>query len=88
MYRRSHCVHWPDGVPPPLTDEGGIVPPEEYQALRSHVLAAMCDLQDPETGEHVFAFVLSREDAPMVGWWGEYIGDLAYCYTGGYRWSD
>ena len=68
-------------------DEGGIVPPQEYRSLRSQVLAAMRDLKDPETGEHVFAFVLSREDAPMVGLWGEYIGDLVYCYTGGYRWS-
>jgi len=68
-------------------DEGGIVPQEEYQALRSRVLAAMRDVKDPETGEHVFAFVLTREDAPMVGLWGEYIGDLVYCYTGGYRWS-
>jgi predicted AlkP superfamily phosphohydrolase/phosphomutase len=68
-------------------DEGGIVPPEEYHALRSQVLAAMRDLKDPETAEHVFAFVLPREDAPMVGLWGEYIGDLVYCYSGGYRWS-
>ena len=23
----------------------------------------------------------------MVGMWGDYIGDLVYCYAGGYRWS-
>lgn len=68
-------------------DEGGIVPPERYHALRSEVLAAMRDLKDPETGEHVVAFALTREDAPMVGLWGEYIGDVVYCYAGGYRWS-
>jgi predicted AlkP superfamily phosphohydrolase/phosphomutase len=68
-------------------DEGGIVPPERYHALRSEVLAAMRDLKDPETGEHAVAFALTREDAPMVGLWGEYIGDLVYCYAGGYRWS-
>jgi predicted AlkP superfamily phosphohydrolase/phosphomutase len=68
-------------------DEGGIVSPGEYRALRAQVLAAMRDLKDPETGEHAFAFVLPREDAPMVGLWGEYIGDLVYCYSGGYRWS-
>ena len=68
-------------------DEGGFVAPDDYHSLRSEVLAAMRDLKDQETGEHVFAFVLSREDAPMVGLWGDYIGDLVYCYTGGYRWS-
>ena len=68
-------------------DEGGIVPPDEYHGLRSDVLSAMRDAKDPETGEHVFAFVLPREDAPMVGLWGDFIGDLVYCYTGGYRWS-
>ena len=68
-------------------DEGGIVPAQEYRALRAQVLAAMRDLKDPETGEHVLAFVLPREDAPMVGLWGETIGDLVYCYSGGYRWS-
>jgi predicted AlkP superfamily phosphohydrolase/phosphomutase len=68
-------------------DKGGVVPPEEYLPLRSEVIAAMRDLKDPETGEHVFAFVLSREDAPMVGLWGDYIGDLVFCYSGGYRWS-
>jgi len=68
-------------------DEGGIVPPEEYESLRAAVIAAMRDIKDPETGEHVFPFVLSREDAPMVGMWGDYIGDVVYCYAGGYRWS-
>jgi len=68
-------------------DEGGIVPPEEYASLRADVMAAMRDVKDPESGEHAFAFVLPREDAPMVGMWGDYIGDLVYCYSGGYRWS-
>lgn len=68
-------------------DEGGVVPEREHLPLRSQVLAAMRDLKDPDTGEHVFAFVLTREEAPMVGLWGEYIGDLAFCYSGGYRWS-
>ena len=68
-------------------DEGGIVPQAEYAALRAEVMAAMRDIKDPETGEHALAFVLAREDAPMVGMWGDYIGDLVYCYSGGCRWS-
>jgi len=68
-------------------DEGGIVPQTEYDRLRSDVIRVMRDLKDPETGEHVFSFVLSRDDAPMVGLWGDYIGDVVFCYAGGYRWS-
>ncbi len=68
-------------------DEGGIVPIEEYEKLRAEVIEAMRDVKDPETGEHVFSFVLAREDAPMVGLWGELIGDVVFCYAGGYRWS-
>ncbi len=65
----------------------GQVPQAEYQAFRQKVKEAMQGLRDPETGEFVFAFVLERENAPMVGLWGEHIGDLVFCYAGGYRWS-
>ena len=68
-------------------DAAGVVAPERFDELRSAVIAAMRDLKDPETGEHVLAFVLTREDAPVVGLWGEYIGDVVFCYSGGYRWS-
>ncbi|MBM3501795.1 MAG: hypothetical protein FJX74_24335, partial [Armatimonadetes bacterium] len=68
-------------------DEGGIVPPEDYPKLRAEALAALREIRDPETGEHVIAFALPREDAAVVGLWGEYIGDLVFCYAGGYRWS-
>jgi len=68
-------------------DEGGIVPADEVDALRDAVIAAMRDVKDPDTGQHAFAFVLPREDAAMVGMWGDYIGDVVYCYSGGYRWS-
>jgi len=68
-------------------DEGGIVPSEEYETLRSEVLTALRDIRDPETGEHAIAFALRREEAAVVGLWGEYIGDIVLCYAGGYRWS-
>lgn len=65
----------------------GVVPPEEYSDLRAEVQKLMREMKDPETGEHVFAFVLTREEAPVVGLWGENVGDLVFCYSGGYRWS-
>ena len=68
-------------------DPGGIVPASEYRGLRQEILNTMRDLKDADTGEHAFAFVLPREDASMVGLWGDRIGDLVFCYEGGYRWS-
>jgi predicted AlkP superfamily phosphohydrolase/phosphomutase len=65
----------------------GVVPSAQYESLRAEVQALMRDLKDPETGEHVLSFVLTREEAPMVGLVGEHVGDLVFCYAGGYRWS-
>ena len=65
----------------------GIVPQEAFGPLRAEIQAFLRDLKDPESGEHVMALVLSHEDAPMVGLWGPRVGDLVYCYTGGYRWA-
>jgi len=65
----------------------GVVPPDAYDDLLSAVQARMRDLKDPETGEHVFSFVLTRQEAPVVGLYGEHVGDLVFCYAGGYRWS-
>ncbi len=65
----------------------GVVPPEDYRPLRAEIQKVMRDIKDPETGEHVFSFVLTREEAPMVGLAGEHVGDLVFCYAGGYRWS-
>jgi len=68
-------------------DQGGVVPPERYASLRAEILAAMRDVKNPDTGEHALAFALTREDAPMVGLWGDHVGDIVFCYNGGYRWS-
>ncbi len=65
----------------------GVVPPGEYEALRDEVQTLMRDVKDPETGRHVFSFVLTRDEAPVVGLYGEHVGDLVFCYAGGYRWS-
>lgn len=68
-------------------DEGGIVPPEEFEGLRRAVIAKMRSIVDTETGEHVLPIVLPREDASMIGLWGEHIGDVCFVYGGGCRWS-
>jgi len=68
-------------------EKNGIVSKKEYIKLREEIIEIMRDLKGPETEKHVFSFVLSRDDAPVVGLWGKYIGDIVFCYSGGYRWS-
>lgn len=68
-------------------EKNGIVDKKEYEELKNKIVELMRDLKDPETGKHVFSFVLPREDSPIIGLWGKYIGDIVFCYNGGYRWS-
>jgi predicted AlkP superfamily phosphohydrolase/phosphomutase len=56
----------------------GIVPPEEYEAIRAEVIDALLDYRHPATGERAFALALTREDAEMVNLWGELAGDVVY----------
>lgn len=68
-------------------EKNGLVEKNEYKKLRDEIITMMKDLKDPDTGKHVFSFVLSEDEAPVVGLWGKYIGDIVFCYSGGYRWS-
>ncbi|HID05629.1 MAG TPA: hypothetical protein EYP10_00625 [Armatimonadetes bacterium] len=68
-------------------DPNGIVPADEYEQTVQLVLKLLRGLTDPETGEHVIAVALRREDAPLIGLWGQNIGDVVFVYAGGYRWT-
>lgn len=62
----------------------GIVPPEEYEKIRSLVIQLLYGLRDPETTECPIAMVLRTEDAAFLGQWGDSVGDLVYYYAPGY----
>jgi hypothetical protein len=38
----------------------------------------MMDYKDPATGKHPFSLVLRKEDAALLGLWGDRIGDIIY----------
>lgn len=64
----------------------GIVDESEYEEVRREVIDALRSCKDQD-GEYVVAFALKREDAPIVGLWGEHIGDVVFTYSPGFTWG-
>jgi hypothetical protein len=56
----------------------GCVAPADADALRERVIAALQDYRDRETGLCPFSLVLRREDARILGLYGEGVGDVVY----------
>jgi len=60
-------------------DPDGIVEPgEEYEQVRDEVIRALLDHEDPETGERPVRLALRKEDARMIGLYGDMVGDVIY----------
>jgi predicted AlkP superfamily phosphohydrolase/phosphomutase len=66
-------------------DPQGIVEPgEEYERVRDEALRVLRSFTDPETGEHVIALALRKEEAQCLGQWGPRVGDIVYFFAPGY----
>jgi predicted AlkP superfamily phosphohydrolase/phosphomutase len=60
-------------------DPNGIVKPgEEYAKVQDQVIKALYDYTDPETGLKPIAMALRKEDARIVGLYGDRVGDVIY----------
>jgi predicted AlkP superfamily phosphohydrolase/phosphomutase len=59
-------------------DPQGTVEPADYDRVVDEVIQAMMDYKDPATGKHPFSLVLRKEDAALLGLWGDRIGDIIY----------
>ncbi|HEY66584.1 MAG TPA: hypothetical protein G4O02_18700 [Caldilineae bacterium] len=60
-------------------DPDGIVEPgAEYEQVRDQVIAALYDYTDPETGKKPIVLALRKEDARVLGLYGERIGDVVF----------
>ena len=58
-------------------DPGGIVAPgAEYEQVRDAVIAALYDFRDAATGKRKVALALRREDARVIGLYGERVPDV------------
>ena len=59
-------------------EPNGIVEPEDYEAVRREVIAAIMEYKDPETGRHPFTLAVTREDAETLNLWSDLVGDIVY----------
>jgi arylsulfatase A-like enzyme len=62
-------------------DPDGSVPPEEYDAVRDEIIKALMECVDPETGRKPIALALKREDARIMGLYGDRVGDVVYALS-------
>lgn len=66
-------------------DPQGIVKTrDEYQRLQEEIINILLDYRDPETGERPVEIALKKEDAPLLGLWGDRCGDVFYLMRPGY----
>jgi len=67
---------------------GGLVPAGDRVKVRERVIAALMEHVDPQTGRHPFTFALRKEDARILGLYGdpgcEKIGDVVFALREGF----
>ena len=59
-------------------DPQGIVEPEDFDKVVDETITAMLDYKDPVTGLHPYSVVLRKEDAALLGLWGDRVGDIVF----------
>ena len=62
--------------------EGIVEPGEEYEQVRDQVIQLLYDYTDPVTGRKPIVFALCKEDARMIGLWGDHVGDVVFATSG------
>ncbi|MBC7190508.1 alkaline phosphatase family protein, partial [Candidatus Aerophobetes bacterium] len=63
-------------------DPQGIVEPgEEYEKLRDDIIKLLYDYTDEKTGKKPIVFALKREDARIIGLYGDRIGDIVFAIS-------
>jgi predicted AlkP superfamily phosphohydrolase/phosphomutase len=64
-------------------DPEGIVEPEEYGEVCSRVISALYGIRDPK-GRCPIAFAMRKDEAEMIGLYGDRVGDVVYGLAAGY----
>jgi predicted AlkP superfamily phosphohydrolase/phosphomutase len=59
-------------------DPEGIVDPEDYQKVQLQIIDALLTYVDPKTGKRPVSLALSKQDARILGLYGDSIGDVVY----------
>ncbi|MCL4370050.1 MAG: alkaline phosphatase family protein [Chloroflexi bacterium] len=62
-------------------DPQGIVEPgEEYEKVREQVVKALLEYVEPKTGLHPISLALKKEDARILGLYGDRVGDVVFAF--------
>jgi predicted AlkP superfamily phosphohydrolase/phosphomutase len=64
----------------------GVVEDQEYKEIQSQVIDVLRSAKDQDN-EYVVAFALRKKDAPIIGLWGEHVGDIVYVFSSGFTWG-
>lgn len=65
-------------------DPEGIVFPKKYEKVRSEIIDALIDIEDPQNGKHPVIWAAKKEDASKLGLGGEREGDVFFALEPGY----
>lgn len=57
---------------------GGIVEPEDYETVQQQIIDALYTYRHPETGERMVTLALTKQDARMIGLYGDHVGDVVF----------
>lgn len=61
-------------------DPEGIVEPKDYRAVQREIVDALMAYRHPRTGKCPFILALPKEEAELLGLWGDQVGDVVYAY--------
>lgn len=56
----------------------GIVQDSEYEEIQDQIIKALYDYTDKKTGKKPIAFAFKKQDARIIGLYGEKVGDVIY----------
>ncbi len=59
-------------------DPEGVVEPQDYQKVQQQIIDALLSYVDPNTGKRPVALALSKQDARILGLYGDGVGDVIY----------
>jgi predicted AlkP superfamily phosphohydrolase/phosphomutase len=59
-------------------DPEGIVEPEDYTSVQQQIIDALYMYVDPATGKRPVSLALSKQDARILGLYGDRVGDVIY----------
>ncbi|MGD0855066.1 MAG: alkaline phosphatase family protein [Dehalococcoidia bacterium] len=61
-------------------DPEGIVDPKDYKEVQQQIIDALLSYVDPVTGKRPISMALAKDDARILGLYGNHIGDVVYAF--------